>query len=92
MRLGSSGVTPIASGPGVSKAKCDSMEKISAANGALAIMMGAGAIADFQVIETGSEILVRVWPQQPGDDARLRKQVAAILPAELDEHHVVVIE
>jgi len=68
------------------------MEKISAANGALAIMMGAGAIADFEVIETGNEILVRVWSQQPCDDDRLRKQVAAILPVELDENHVVVVE
>jgi len=68
------------------------MAKISAANGALAIMMGAGAIADFEVVEAGSEIFVRVWSQQPGDDGtRLRKQVAAILPAEVDESHVVVI-
>ena len=68
------------------------MEKISTANGALAIMMGAGAIADFEVVETGSEVFVRVWPQRPYDDSRLRKQVAAILPAELDENHVVVVE
>ena len=68
------------------------MEKISAANGALAIMMGAGAIADFEVVETDAELFVRVWSQQPRDDARLRKEVAAIVPVELDENHVLVME
>jgi hypothetical protein len=68
------------------------MEKISATNSALAIMMGAGAIADFEVVESGSEMFVRVWSHRPRDDARLRKQVAAIVPVELDEDHVVVVE
>jgi hypothetical protein len=68
------------------------MEKIGAANGALTIMVGAGAIADFEVVEAGSEIFVRVWPQQPLDNDRLRKEVAAIVPVELDEHHVLIVE
>jgi hypothetical protein len=68
------------------------MEKINAANGALAIMMGAGTIADFEIIKTDSEIFVRVWSQQRCDDVRLRKQVTAILPVDLDENHVMIVE
>ena len=45
-----------------------------------------------RVLDIGSEILVRVWPQERCDDTRLRKQVAAILPIVLDENQVVVIE
>jgi hypothetical protein len=68
------------------------MDRLTATNGALAIMVGGCAIADFEVIENGSDILVRVWPQHPRDDARLRKQVAALLPPEVDERHVVVVD
>ena len=68
------------------------MDTLTATNGALAIMMGGGVIADFEVVEDGSDILVRVWPQHPRDDARLRKQVAALLPREVDERHVVVVD
>jgi hypothetical protein len=67
------------------------MHKLSATSGTLAIMMGSGVIADFEVVEAGSEIFVRVWPQYPEDDARLRKQVAALLPHQISERHVLVI-
>jgi hypothetical protein len=66
------------------------VHKFSATSGALAIMMGSGAIADFEVV--GSEIFVRVWPQYPEDDDRLRKQVAALLPHEISERHVLVVQ
>ncbi len=68
------------------------MDKLSATNGALAIMMGSGAIADFEVVKTGSEIFVRVWPHHPRDDTRLRKQVAALLPRDVEERHVLVVD
>jgi len=35
---------------------------------------------------------VRVWPQHPRDDARLRKHVAALLPSDVEERHVVVVD
>jgi hypothetical protein len=68
------------------------VHKFSATSGALAIMMGSGAIADFEVVEMGNEIFVRVWPQYPEDDDRLRKQVAALLPHEISERHVLVVQ
>jgi hypothetical protein len=67
------------------------MEKIRAANGALTLMVRAGAIADFEVIEAGNEIFVRVWSPEPRNDGRVRKEVAAIIPVELDENHVLVM-
>jgi hypothetical protein len=68
------------------------MDKLSTTNGALAIMMGSGAITDFEVVESGSELLVRVWSPRDRDRARLRKHVAAILPSEIEERHVEVVE
>jgi hypothetical protein len=67
-----------------------SAETLGAVAGALAIMMRSGAILDFELLESGSNIFVRVW--SPGDleDSRLRTQVAAILPSHVDERHVVV--
>jgi len=55
-------------------------------------MMGAGAIADFEVVESGDEIVVRVWPPRHRDDTRLRKHIAAILPSEVEERHVIIVE
>ena len=68
------------------------MDRLTATNGALAIMVGGGAIADFEVVEDGSDILVRVWSQHPRDDARLRKHVAAFLPRAVEEQHVIVVD
>jgi hypothetical protein len=68
------------------------MDKRSTTTGALAIMAGSGAIADFELIESGDELLVRVWPPQERDASRLRKQVAAMLPREIEERHVVIVE
>ncbi len=44
------------------------------------------------MVETGSEIFVRVWPHHPRDDTRLRKQVAALLPRDVEERHVLVVD
>ncbi len=68
------------------------MDTFSPTKGALAIMMGAGAIADFEVVESGDEIVVRVWPPRHRDDTRLRKHIAAILPSEVEERHVIIVE
>jgi hypothetical protein len=68
------------------------MNKLTATIGALAIMMGSGTIVDFEVVEAGSEIFVRVWSPQERDVARLRKHVAAILPRAVEERHVVIVE
>ncbi len=67
------------------------MDRLSATNGALTIMMGAGAIADFEIVESGSEMFVRVWSPHERDDTRLRKHVAAILPSDVEERHVVIV-
>ena len=66
------------------------MKNLGAAAGALAIMMRSGAILDFELFESGSEVFVRVW--SPGDleDSRLRRQVAALLPSYVDERHVMI--
>ena len=67
-----------------------SAETLGAVVGALAIMMRSGAILDFELLESGSNIFVRVW--SPGDleNSRLRTQVAAILPSYVDERHIFV--
>src|SRR5437016_3232339 len=66
--------------------------KLGATNGALSIMVGAGTIADYEVVEADNKTLVRIWPADRRDDARLRKQVAALLPDDVEERHVVVVE
>ncbi len=68
------------------------LNKLKATIGALAIMMGSGAIIDFEVSESDSEIFVRVWSPPQHDVTHLRKQVAAILPSGVDERHVVIVE
>ena len=68
------------------------MDKRSTTTGALAIMASCGAIADFELIESGDELLVRVWPPRERDASCLRKQVAAMLPREIEERHVVIVE
>jgi hypothetical protein len=67
------------------------VNRLTATIGALAIMMGSGAIIDFEVVEAGSEIFVRVWSPHERDDTRLRKHVAAILPRAVEERHVVIM-
>jgi hypothetical protein len=68
------------------------MSTLTATIGTLAIMMGAGTIVDFEVVEAGSEIFVRVWSPPERDVARLRKHVAAILPRAVEERHVMIVE
>jgi hypothetical protein len=70
----------------------NSMAKHEAAGGALTIMMGSGAIADFELREFGSELFVRVWILQNCDASRVRKHVAALLPSHLEERHITVAE
>jgi hypothetical protein len=68
------------------------MNTLGATVGTLAIMMGSGTIVDFEVVEAGSEIFVRVWSPPERDVAHLRKQVAAILPRTVEERHVMIVE
>jgi hypothetical protein len=67
-----------------------SAETVGAAAGALAIMMGSGAILDFELLDCGDGVFVRVWSPGTLEDSRLRTQVAALLPSYLDERHVLV--
>jgi hypothetical protein len=59
--------------------------------GALSIMMASGLIADFDVVETGREVYVRVWSIDGRDPLHLQKHVAAILPPHIHERHVTVV-
>jgi hypothetical protein len=67
------------------------MARMKSIIGALSIMMASGVIADFDVLESESEVLVRVWSTDRRDVKHLRKHVAAILPLHVDEEHVTVI-
>ncbi|MBZ0139459.1 MAG: hypothetical protein K8H87_06735 [Pseudorhodoplanes sp.] len=67
------------------------MSYVKAAAGALAIMAASGMIADFEVLQRDDTILVRVWSMDDQPDARLRKQVAALLPRHVDEGRVIVV-
>ena len=68
------------------------MTKKNATAGVLAIMMGAGAIADFELCELNGEIFVRVWPPEDRDVLYLRKHVVALLLSHVEERHVTVVE
>jgi hypothetical protein len=68
------------------------MGKHETAGGALTIMMGSGAIADFELYEFGSELFVRVWTPHNSDASRVRKHVAALLPSHLEERHITIAE
>jgi hypothetical protein len=59
--------------------------------GALSIMMAAGFIADFDVVETDREVHVRVWSIDGDDPHQLQKNVAAILPPHIHERHITVV-
>jgi hypothetical protein len=59
--------------------------------GALSIMMASGLIADFDVVEAGREVYVRVWSIAGDDPLQLQKHVAAILPPHIHERHVTVV-
>jgi hypothetical protein len=59
--------------------------------GTLAIMMASWMIVDFELIESGNETYVRVWSPADQDGADLRKQVAAMLPRDIHERHVIVV-
>ena len=66
--------------------------KHEAAGGALIIMMGSGAIEDFELHEFGSELLIRVWIPQNCDARRVREHVAALLPSHFEEGHITIVE
>ena len=60
--------------------------------GALSIMMASGTILDFDVTEVDDVVYVRVWSPEDGRARpHLQKQVAAILPPRIEEHHVSVV-
>jgi hypothetical protein len=58
----------------------------------LAIMMRSGAIADFELREFGTELFVRIWPSRDCLHLHLRKQIAALLPRDVEERHVTIVE
>lgn len=64
--------------------------KLKAVAGALAIMTASGMIADFDVAVWNDDVYVTVWSADDQSDARLRKQVAAMLPNVIDESRVFV--
>lgn len=66
------------------------MNYLKAAAGALAIMTASGMIADFDVSIWDNDIYVTVWSADDQSDARLRKQVVAMLPNVIDESRVFV--
>ena len=66
------------------------MGKREAAGGALTIMMGSGAIADFELREFASELFIRVWIPHNSDAWRVRKHVAALLPSHVEERHITI--
>jgi hypothetical protein len=67
------------------------MNYLKAAAGALAIMTAAGMIADFDVSEWNNELYVTVWSASDQPDAKLRRDVAALLPNVIDESRVFVM-
>jgi hypothetical protein len=67
------------------------MTYIRAVAGALAIMMASGMIADFDVSVADDRIDVRIWAPDDQNDAKLRRQVAALLARHVDDTHVSVM-
>ena len=59
--------------------------------GSLTIMMASGLIVDFEVTEVDNEVYVRVWSSDGRARQHLQKQIAAILPPRVEEHHVTVM-
>ena len=60
--------------------------------GALTIMMASGLIVEFEVTRVDNEVYVRVWSSDDGRARQhLQKQIAAILPERVEEHHVTVV-
>jgi hypothetical protein len=66
------------------------MNRQNAIFGALAVVVGASAIADFQLYESDGEVFVRVWPIANCDRMRLRKHLAALLRGYIEEKHVTL--
>ena len=51
----------------------------------------AAGVVDFELLETENETYVRVWTPDEQDGSDLRKQIAAILPGDLQERHIIVV-
>jgi hypothetical protein len=66
------------------------MDYLKAAAGALAIMASSGMIADFDVSVFDEDIYVTVWSADEQSDAKLRKDVAAMLPGVIGEARIFV--
>ena len=56
--------------------------------GALTIMVRSGTILDFELVELGNQVFVRIWSSGELEEYRLRGQVAALLPTYVDERHI----
>lgn len=67
------------------------MTYLKAVAGALAIMMASGMIADFDLSVVDDRIDVRIWAPEDQNDARLRKQVAALLSSHTHDARVIVV-
>ncbi len=67
------------------------MNQLKTAAGALAIMVAAGMIADFDLAERNNDIYVTVWSLDDQSESRLRRHVAALLPHAIDESRVFVV-
>lgn len=69
------------------------MAKAKAMLGALAIMMAAGMIVDFELAASDDDIVVRVWSTEDSDDqdASLRRHVEALLSPHIGDGSVVVV-
>ena len=65
------------------------MGKHRSTGAALIIMIGSGAIADFELHGCDSEFFIRIWVPQNCDACHLRKQVAALLPNHAEERHTI---
>jgi|GEM_PF-1997863 len=70
--------------------KGKALDYLKASAGALAIMVAAGMIADFDVMVEDDTIYVTVWSASDEPDAKLRKHVAARLPGVIGESRVFV--
>jgi hypothetical protein len=68
------------------------MTYLKAVAGALAIMMGSGMIADFDVSVVDDRIDVRIWAPADENDAKLRSQVTALLSSHVDAPRVIVVQ
>lgn len=67
------------------------MTYFRAVAGALAIMMASGMIADYDVSINDDRVDVRIWVPEDKNDAKLRRQVTALLSSHTHDARVSVV-